>query len=178
MEIIAGIALSILAMVLLAAVGLTTVVALGLMAGMGLLTDMSFKRIFFLSFGMALMAPVLVGAATFAAIEDGTLERDLRRDLDGIVQLPPDAGGWGGNLGETLDELREIGREVDRGNLSESEAEERAERIVRDVFGGDVDRSEQPALPAPEGDADEPVTVEIDGVELSRDGDTVQINID
>ena len=138
----------------------------------------------FASFGMALMAPVLVGAATFAAIEDGTLERDLRRDLDGIVQLPPDAGGWGGNLGETLDELREIGREVDRGNLSESEAEQRAERIVRDVFGGDLERPEQPeapeqpALPAPDGDADESITVDIDGVQLSRDGDTVKIEID
>jgi len=185
MEIIAGLALSLIAIILLAAVGLTTVVALGLMMVMGLLTNMSFKRLFFVSFAMGLAAPVMLGAATFAAIEDGSFESDLRRDLEGIVQLPDDQGrAWGENLGEGLDQLREIGQEVDRGNLTESEAEERAERIVRDVFGGDVDRSEQPeppeqpALPAPDGDTDEPVTIEIDGVELSRDGDEVRINID
>ncbi|MEM9312837.1 MAG: hypothetical protein AAGA34_15450, partial [Pseudomonadota bacterium] len=64
MEFLGGLVLSIVAMVLLALVGLTTVFALGFMTVLGLLTEMSFKRLFFVSFAMALAAPVLLGLAT------------------------------------------------------------------------------------------------------------------
>ncbi|MEM6856441.1 MAG: hypothetical protein AAF559_01095 [Pseudomonadota bacterium] len=78
MEIIGGIVLSLVAMVLLAALGLTTVFAIGFMMILGLLTNMSFKRLFFVSFAMGLAAPILLGAATMAALEDGSFERELR----------------------------------------------------------------------------------------------------
>ena len=64
MEILGGIVLSIFALVLLAALGLTTVLALTLMAVFGLLSNWSFKRIFFLSFFLGLSAPFLLGMAS------------------------------------------------------------------------------------------------------------------
>lgn len=129
MEIIGGILASLVIMVLLAGLGLATAVALALMALLGLLTEFSFKRIFFVSFGVGLLAPLLLGGAIVGAFQDGSLERDLRDELGQIVQLPEDVGGrWS----EVLPQLQEVSREVDSGNLTEEEAEARVEAILAD----------------------------------------------
>lgn len=123
MEIVFGGIAALIATVLLAAVGLTTVVALGLMMGLGLLTEMSFKRLFFVSFGMALVAPLLVGGALFSAIEDGTIPNDLRASLEEVANLPVDHGGdWEQNWQEAfreIGEIGEIGEQAERGEISE-----------------------------------------------------------
>ncbi len=130
MEIVGGILASLVFMVLLAGVGLASVIAFALMALMGLLTEMSFKRIFFVSFGLGLLAPLLLGGAVVGALQDGSLERDLRDGLGDIVQLPEDMGEqWR----ETLPKLQEVSRDVDQGNLTEEEAERRVEEILSEI---------------------------------------------
>ncbi|MEL7197329.1 MAG: hypothetical protein AAGL10_03350 [Pseudomonadota bacterium] len=129
MEVVAGIFASLVAMALLAGVGLMTVVALCLMAVLGLLTEMSFKRVFFISFGVGLLAPFLVAAGIGSAVADGSLERDMRAELGEVIDLPEEMGeDWE----KKLSELQDISRDVDQGNLSDEEAEARVKEIFSD----------------------------------------------
>lgn len=130
MEIVGGLILSLVALLLLAGLGLVTIVALGLMVILGLLTQMSFRRLFFVSFGLGLLAPVALAVAGSIAIEDGSLERDLRDEIGEIMQLPEDRGG---NWSETLSELQDLRRDIEEGELSDEEIEAR----VEELFGGD-----------------------------------------
>ena len=159
MEIVGGIILSLVALVLLAALGLTTVVALALMMTLGLLTEMSFKRLFFVSFGLGLLAPLLLGAASFAAIADGSLERDLRRDLGDIVQLPEDGFEGSGDWQDRLEDLRDLQRDMDDGDMSDEEIEAR----VKQLFGGKDGV---------------PLQIEGDKVIISEDGATITLDTD
>lgn len=129
MEIIGGILASLVAMAVLAGIGLMTIVALAAMLVLGLLTEMSFKRVFFVSFAIGLIAPVLLAAGVSSAIADGSLERDLRADMGDVIQLPEEMGeDWE----KKLSELQDISREVDQGNLSDEEAEVRVKEIFSD----------------------------------------------
>ena len=154
MEIIGGIVLSLVAMVLLAALGLTTVFALGFMIILGLLTNMSFKRLFFVSFAMGLAAPVLLGAATFAAIEDGSLERDLRNELGDVITLSDDTGP--GSWREALSKLRELQSDIENGDLEDEEIERRIEEVFSDAG----------------------VQLNLDEIEAGNEDDAIQITID
>ena len=62
------------------------------------------------------------------------------------------------NWRESLDELREIGQEVDRGELTDEQAEERIKRL----FNG----------------SDNSVTIDLDGVEVGENEDAIRIQID
>ena len=164
-----GFVVVLLMMPVLAAIGVTTLAAFALMSVLGLLTELSFKRLFFVSFFMGLAAPLMLGAAIFSSFDDGTFERDLR---DGIEQLTDARMENGQPLGGTLGELQKIGQSVEEGELSEQEAEER----IRELFVGS--QADAP-VQIEQGTADDAeVTVDIDGVRLSQDGDTVQITID
>ncbi|MDJ0977917.1 MAG: hypothetical protein QNI87_05215 [Erythrobacter sp.] len=154
MEVLGGIVLSVLVLALLALLGLTTVFALAFMTALGLLTDMSFKRVFFVSFAMALAAPVLLTLATYSAFEDGSLERDLRAELGDVIAIPDERVS---NWQDSLDELRQIGQDVESGALTEQQAEER----VKELFGA----SGGAALDRPE-------------VEAAQEGDGIQTEID
>ena len=154
----------------LAAVGITTLAAFALMTLLGLLPDMSFKRLCFVSFFMGLAAPVLLAMAIFSSFEDGTFERDLRA---GIAEFTEARTEDGRPLGGALGELQQIGREVEAGELSESEAEER----IKELFVGSQEGTLQIEGPDAE-EGDEQLSISIDGVELSQDGDEVQITVD
>ena len=133
MEVLGGLVLSLVLMVLLAGLGLVTVAGLALMMVLGLLTTWSFRRIFFVSFGLGLLAPLILAGATYSALEDGSLERDLRRDLEGVIDLPDDvAGGWGGNWREKVEQIEKIAGEADRGDITEDQARDQ----IRDLFKG------------------------------------------
>jgi len=128
MEILGGILAGLVLMALLAGVGLAAIVALALMGVLYFLTELDFKKVFLISGGVGLLAPIFLGLAISSAIADGSLERDLRGELGEFIQLPEDAGErWT----EALPKLREIGEASERGELSEEEAEAR----VREVLG-------------------------------------------
>lgn len=129
MEVLGGIVAAFVIMALLAAVGLTTVVAFGLMSFLGLVTEMSFKRLFFVSFGVGLLAPILLGAGVLTAVEDGSLERDLRDEIGDVISLPDDMGE---NWSEALPQLQELSREQELGELTDAEAEARLKEIFSD----------------------------------------------
>jgi len=168
------------AMPFLAAVGITTLAAFALMTALGLLTDMSFKRLFFVSFFMGLAAPLLVGGAVFSIVDEPGFQRDLRDGFDQFVELPEDAGGTA-KLGPLIPRLRELRADLEDSEMSEAELERRIEGLFEDAgeagetsqAGAQIDQGEQAG-----DEAGNEVTVDIDGIELSRDGDTVQITID
>ena len=171
-----GLVLLLLATPFLAAIGITTLAAFAFMIALGLLTEMSFKRLFIVSFFMGLAAPILLAGAVFASFEDGTFERDLRDGIEQFVDLPQDNGReFGGALGR----LQEIGREAQRGDITEEQAEDR----IRELFvgprdeNGDESSAETPQIPQ-EIRIGENVQISIDGGELSEDGDEVRITID
>ncbi len=129
MEIIGGILAALVLTVLLAGVGLAAIVGLGVMGVLYFLTEMDFKKVFLISAGVGLLAPILLAMGIGSAFEDGSFERDIRQELGDIVQLPDDAGEqWR----EALPRLREIGEASERGELSEEEAEAR----VQEILGG------------------------------------------
>lgn len=99
-ELLSGLAILLLVLTLLAAVGLVTLAAFALMAALGLITDWSFKKIFFISFALGLFAPILAGGAVGSAIADGSLQRELQQglndsiiDRDGVTISVEDANG-------------------------------------------------------------------------------------
>ncbi|WP_298333838.1 hypothetical protein [uncultured Erythrobacter sp.] len=128
MEILGGILAGLVLMALLAGVGIAALVALAFMVALHFLTEMSFRKVFLISSGIGLLAPIFLGLAISGAIADGSLERDLRSEMGEFIQLPEDAGErWA----EALPKLREIGEASERGELSEDEAEAR----VREILG-------------------------------------------
>ena len=129
MEIIGPILGLLAAMTVLAGIGLAAIVGLMVMGVLYFLTDFDFKKVFLVSAGVGLLAPILLAVGIGGAIADGSFERDLRAELGDVVQLPDDAGEqWR----EALPKLREIGEAAERGEITEAEAEARA----REVLGG------------------------------------------
>lgn len=162
------------AMPFLAAIGITTLAAFALMTTLGLLTDMSFKRLFFVSFFMGLAAPLLVGGALFAIVDDARFQRDLRTGFEQFIELPEDAGGMA-KLGPLVPRIQQLRADMREGTMSEEEFKSRVEQLFDDDGNGD----EQIELGEEEGDGTgDEVTVAIDGSDLSQDGDEVRITID
>jgi|GEM_PF-2838454 len=129
MEIIGPILAGLAAMAVLAGIGLAAIVGLMVMGVLYFLTDFDFKKVFLVSAGVGLLAPILLAMGIGGAIADGSFERDLRDELGGVVQFPDDAGEqWR----EAFPKLREIGEAADRGEITEEEAEAR----VREILGG------------------------------------------
>lgn len=127
MEIIGGILAAMVITVLLAGVGLAAIVGLGVMGVLYFLSEMDFRKVFLISAGVGLLAPVLLAMGIGSALEDGSFERDIREEIGDIIQLPDDAGEqWR----EALPKLREIGEASERGEITEEEARVR----VREIF--------------------------------------------
>lgn len=152
-----GIVLVLLMTPVLAAIGVTTLAAFALMTVLGLITDMSFKRLFFVSFCMGLAAPLLLAGAMFSAFQDGSFERDLRDGLDEVIALPEDQGGPPESVRALIPQLRDLRDDIEKGDLSEAEIERRIEGLFED---------------------DEGVRVDIDGVRITEEGDGLRIQID
>ena len=152
MEIFAGILGILMVMALLAGVGIAALAALAIMVVLHFLTEMSFKKVFLISAGLGLLAPIVLGLGIAGSIADGSLERELRTELGDVVQLPQDGGeDWR----QALADLRELSQENERGNLSDAEVEQRVERILGGLEDMDIS-----------------IDINGDGVTISSDGDT------
>lgn len=140
MEILGGLLVALGVMALLAGVGIAALVALAAMGVLHFLTEMDFKKVFLISSGIGLLAPIFLGLAISGAIADGSLERELRAEMGAemgdMIQIPGDgADGLAGGWRESLDELREISRQNENGELSDEETERRAREIISNVEG-------------------------------------------
>lgn len=154
MEIVGGIVVGLVVLTILAMVGVTTLVAFALMALLGLITEMSFKRIFFASFMMALAAPLLLGIAGFAVVEDGSLERDLREGLGETIVIPQgDPDQWR----EAIPRIRDLRDELREGRIDEDEFEREIEALIEDAVT---------------------VRIDVDGVDVVDENDAIVIETD
>ena len=170
MEIIGGLIAGLVIMALLAGVGIAALVALVAMGVLWFLTEMDFKKVFLISSGIGLVAPIALGLMISGALADGSFERDLRQELGDVVQLPEDRESWR----EAFRELRDLSEERERGNLTDEEAERRVEEILGgiedlqisiDVNGDGV------VIADPIGDGDAGVPLELPEPEEAATGE-------
>lgn len=141
-------------MPLFAAIGVTTIAAFALMTVLGLVTEWSFKRIFFASFLMGLIAPILVGAAlasSFSEMLDGREFRDV------VVQTFPEAEERMRDLEQIGPRVQEIEQQFEDGEISRNEARDQIEQVIQEQTG---------------------VQINLDDVEMEIDGGTLRIEND
>ena len=139
-------------LVTLAAMGVSTLVAFGLMALMGFVTEMSFRRIFFLSFGMTLLPSVLLGAILIGVLQDDDVQTEIRAELGDAI---PESRALPVNLQDRLQQLEGL-RDGDReGNLDTEDIE----RIIEESIPGSD------------------VQIDDDGVRITTDDESVNIQI-
>lgn len=136
MEVLSGILVGLVALFLLAALGLTTLAAFGIMAALGFVTEMSFKRLFFVSFGLGLFAPLVAIGALGSAFEDGRLGNDLQ---EGITEVFPGAQDMASNWQDIGPRIEEIERSVEAGEIDREQARDQIEQVIADQTGIQLD---------------------------------------
>lgn len=146
--------LSIAMLPVFAAIGITTIAAFALMAVMGLITEWSFRRIFFTSFLLGLIAPIIVGVAVQSAVVDLMDGRDLR---EVVTQTLPGAEERIREFEEIGPRVREIEQQLESGDISRNEARDRIEQVIEEQTG---------------------VEVNLDGVQIEMNDGALQIEND
>ena len=138
MEIVGGMLVALVALTVLAAVGVTTLVAFALMAVLGFVTEMSFRRTFFVSFLIALLAPIFLAIAGGIAIEDGALD-----DLNQSVTISNQNGeDWV----EVIPRFEELRDRHDSGELSDAEFEAELEALIEETTGAQIEFDDGTAI--------------------------------
>lgn len=141
----------------LAMLGASTLLAFLVMGGLWFITEMSFKKIFFIAFGTALILPILFGAVTIGTLQDEDVQQQIS---EGLREALPSTE----RLAEEIQDLQPVTdderRALEDGTLSEEELERRIEeRLQRVLPGADIQ-------------------VDQDGVDITTSDDTVTIRID
>ena len=154
MEIVGGILAGLIVLAILALVGVTALAGFALMGVLGLLTDMSFRRVFFTSFGFALIVPLILGIGGFAALEDGSLERELRSEMGGdmpTIEIDP------GELGELIPRIRDLREDLREGRIEPEEFERQVEQLIDESTGVQIDVDSRDV-----SEVDGPLQIEVD----------------
>lgn len=126
----------IISMPFLAALGLTTLCAFILMPVLGLITEWSFRRIFFTSFLLSLFAPIVAAVSLAQSVDRMMDGRDLR---EVITQTIPGGEERMEQWEEAGERARETVRAAERGEITEEEAERRLEQIINEQTGVQID---------------------------------------
>ena len=94
MDSIADFFLGIGILLTLAGLGVSTLLAFGIMAALGLVTELSFKRLFFISFGVAVLPTLIMGGILIGALQSGEVQSEISAEMreafpnaDGIPQF-------------------------------------------------------------------------------------------
>ncbi|WP_108790226.1 hypothetical protein [Erythrobacter sp. Alg231-14] len=132
MEVLGGVLLAIAGIVLLAAIGLTTVVALILMAVLGFITEMSFKRLFFVSFGLGLLAPILLGIGVSSVLSDNNIQREIMSELNQSISGPE-------NVIEVIPRISELREQLSDGTITPDQFEEQLEALIEERTGSQIE---------------------------------------
>ncbi|MEP3420900.1 MAG: hypothetical protein ABJN35_04140 [Erythrobacter sp.] len=132
MEVLGGVLLAIAGIVLLAAIGLTTVVALILMAVLGFITEMSFKRLFFVSFGLGLLAPILFGIGVSSVLSDNSIQREIMSELNQSISGPE-------NVIEVIPRISELREQLNDGTITPDQFEEQLEALIEERTGSQIE---------------------------------------
>ncbi len=146
MEILGGLLLAILLLTLL---GSVTLLAFASMAVLGIVTEMSFRRLFFVSFGIGLLAPILLGIGISSAFEEEDFQREILGELN-------DAYSGSENVMEAIPRVRELRQQLSDGTITPEEFETQLEQLIEETSGAQVD---------------------LEGIEVTETADGVQIEI-
>ncbi len=129
MEILGGL---LLMTILLSLLGSVTVLALASMAVLGLTTEMNFRRLFFVSFAIGLLAPILLGIGVSSALDDESLQQKLLIELNDLVTGSE-------SVTEALPRFRELHQQLTDGTITPDEFEEQLEQLIEERSGAQVE---------------------------------------
>ncbi|WP_299192936.1 hypothetical protein [uncultured Erythrobacter sp.] len=104
----------------LAMLGVGTLFAFALMGALNLVTELSFKRIFFISFGAAMILPLLLGTVVIGVLADDEVQDEIRAELRD--SLPP--------VEEIRQTLPQLQSDLEDGTLDSEEIERLIEQAV------------------------------------------------
>ena len=148
----------------LASFGIATFAAFGLMAALGLFTEMSFRRIFFISFGVALFLPILFGGAMIGVLSEESNQQEIAEGLREVLPSTEQFAEELTNLNPVTPEERQA---LEDNSLSVDEREAIEQRIE-----GRIEERVQQIFP------DAEVQVDDDGVRITTPDNSVDITID
>lgn len=154
MEFVGGILLGLIAIIVLAAIGVTTVAALALMVVLGFLTEMSFRRLFFVSFGLGLLAPILLTIGIGSSLDDENFQRELQSE---IRETLPGSESLSSDIREAIPQVRELQQQLEDGAIEPEEFSRELERLIEESAG---------------------VRIEIDPADLREAENSIQIESD
>ena len=146
MEILGGL---LVATILLSLLGSVTVLALASMAVLGLTTEMTFRRLFFVSFAIGLLAPILLVMGVSSALSDESFQQELLTELSDVVSGSQE-------FTDALPRFRELQQQLSDGTITPDEFEEQLEQLIEERSGAQV---------------------EIDGAEVIENDESPQIEV-
>ncbi len=129
MEILGGSLLAIIALTLL---GSVTALAFASMAVLGIVTEMSFKRLFFVSFGLGLLAPILLGVWVASALSDDRVQRDIMAEFNQAVTGSE-------SVVEAIPRIRELREQLSDGTITPDQFEEQLEALIEERTGSQIE---------------------------------------
>ena len=130
MEILSGLAAAFGLLMALAALGVTSLAAFALMGALGLITDWSFRRIFFVSFALGLFAPVLLAVSIGNALSGEELQRELKRELLNTV---PGGDAIPQEAIDAIPQVLELRDQLQDGTITAQEFEDRLRQRAEEV---------------------------------------------
>jgi hypothetical protein len=129
MEILGGFFLT---TILLSLIGSVTVLALASMAVLGITTEMSFRRLFFVSFGIGLLAPILLAMGVSSLFDDESFKQDLLTELSEVVSGSE-------NVVQALPRIRELRQQLSDGTITQDEFEDQLEQLIEETSGAQIE---------------------------------------
>ncbi len=144
MEILGGL---LLATILLTLLGSVTVLAFASMAVLGMTTEMSFKRLFFVSFGLGLLAPILLAAGVSSAISEEDVQLELLTELSEAVSGSENVVG-------AIPRIRELRQQLSDGTITPDQFEEQLEQLIEERSGAQIELDGGEVTPETEAQAE------------------------
>jgi len=119
------------------------------MAVLGLTTEMTFRRLFFVSFAIGLLAPILLVMGVSSALSDESFQQELLTELSDVVSGSQE-------FTDALPRFRELQQQLSDGTITPDEFEEQLEQLIEERSGAQV---------------------EIDGAEVIENDESPQIEV-
>jgi len=118
--------------ILLSLIGSVTVLALASMAVLGITTEMSFRRLFFVSFGIGLLAPILLAMGVSSLFDDESFKQQLLTELSEVVTGSE-------NIVQALPRIRELRQQFSDGTITQDEFEDQLEQLIEETSGAQIE---------------------------------------
>lgn len=129
MEILGGL---LLITVLLTLLGSVTVLALASMVLLGLVTEMSFRRLFFVSFGIGLLAPLGLAIWASSVVSEENFQLELLTELNQVVSGSENVMG-------ALPRIQELRQQLSDGTITQDEFETQLEQLIEETSGAQLE---------------------------------------